>query len=236
MNVKDYIKQFDVLLFDMNKTFMFGGDRFSDGQDYEQTYKSFGGKKFNNSELHEFFNFSYVKLLERSRNPDYYNDFPTVRNFLDTEEFFKEISVDERDLIAKAFATHECGEVPDKSKKVLTELSKSHKLGIIGNVWCEGYYFADKLKNAGVYDLFDIHIFSSDHGSIKPSLKLFDIAINHFGKKPSELVYIGDNYKRDVLGSKNAGINSVLIQNSPAGTITGDIKPDYIISGIEELI
>lgn len=236
MTVKDYITQFDVLLIDMDKTFMFGGNRCGDEQYYEQTYRSFGGKKFNNSGLHEFFNFSYVKLLEKSRNPDFFDAFPTVREFLDSDNYFKEFSSDEKDLIEKTFAAHECGEVPDKCRYVLKELSKSHKLGLISNVWCDSFYFVNRLKDEGVYDLFDVHIFSSDHGAIKPSSKLFQIAIDHFVKTPNELVYIGDNYKRDVIGAKNAGINFVLIQNSPTGEITGDIKPGFIIGGIEELI
>ena len=236
MTAKEYIRQFDVLLFDMDKTFMFGGNKYGNEQDYEKTYKSFGGKKLNNSHLHEFFDFSYMKLLEKSRNPECFDAFPTVREFLDSDEYSKEFESYEKDLIEKTFASHECGWVPDNCRKALNELSKVHRLGLISNVWCESIYFRDRLKEEEVYNLFDIHIFSSDHGAIKPSRKLFQVAIDHFKKKPHELVYIGDNYKRDVIGAKNAGINSILIQNSPAGEITGDVQPDYVISGIEELM
>ncbi len=236
MSAKEFIRQFEVLLFDMDKTIMFGGNRYGDEQDYEKIYKSFGGTKYINSELHDFFYFSYMKLLEKSRDPDFFDAFPTVREFLDADEYFKEFESDEKDLIEKTFAAHECGWVPDNCRKVLNELSKVHKLGLISNVWCESIYFKERLKEEEVYDLFDLLIFSTDHGAIKPSSKLFEIAINHFGMKPNELVYIGDNYKRDVIGAKNVGINSILIQNSPAGDITGDVKPDYVISGIEELV
>ena len=44
MTAKEFIKDFDILLFDMSKTIMFEGDRFDKEQDYEKSYKLFGGK------------------------------------------------------------------------------------------------------------------------------------------------------------------------------------------------
>ena len=40
-----FIDQFSVLLLDMNGTFMFGEDRFGEGEDFYRTYRALGGRR-----------------------------------------------------------------------------------------------------------------------------------------------------------------------------------------------
>lgn len=236
MIAKDYIENFGILLFDMGNTFMFGGDVFDNGQDYEATYGSLGGKSLTNKTLHELFYYIYGTLLNRSRDEKFIDDMLTVEQLIESDQYFSTYSDEEKILLEKTFAAHECGVVPESCRRALEDLSKTHKLGLISNVWCNSEYFREQLKNDGVYDLFDICIYSSDYKSVKPSKKLFNIATEHFGILPDKMVYIGDNYKRDVVGSKNAGMKSILVNNSESSKITGDIIPDCIITKIEELV
>ncbi len=236
MTAKEFITNFDILLFDMGKTFMFRGDRFDEEQEYEKTYISFGGKKLSNKILHEIIYYIYGKLLIRSRDEKFQDDMMTVEELIENDEYFKDITNEDKILIEKVFAYHECGVVPISCKETLGNLSNSHKLGLISNVWCKSEYFKKQLKKDEVFDLFEITIFSSDHKSVKPSKKIFNKAIEHFGTLPHKMVYIGDNYKRDVIGSKNAGMKSILVNNSDSSKISGNIKPDYIIHKIEELV
>jgi len=60
------------------------------------------------------------------------------------------------------------------------------------------------------------------------------MAIDHFRLDPTEIVFIGDNYKRDVLGSINAGMKSVWV--NPEGLSPDGVKPDFVIEHIRELI
>lgn len=236
MIAKDYIENFGILLFDMGNTFMFGGDVFDNGQDYEATYRSLGGKSLTNKTLHELFYYIYGTLLNRSRDEKFIDDMLTVEQLIESDQYFSTYSDEEKILLEKTFAAHECGVVPESCRRTLEDLSKTHKLGLISNVWCKSVYFKEQLKYDGVYDLFDICIYSSDYKSVKPSKKLFNIATEHFGLLPDKMVYIGDNYKRDVVGSKNAGMKSILVNNSESSKITGDIIPDCIITKIEELV
>lgn len=233
---QEYIKQFDVLSFDMSRTFMFGGDLFNKEQDYEASYKSFGGTNLTNPELHEIIYYTYGKLLERSREKAFQDDMMTAEEFINEDNFFSKYTGDDKILIERVIAHHECGSVPETCKQTLHELSKTHRLCIISNVWCKSSYFIDQLKEDGVFELFDLIIYSSDHGTVKPSPKIFKLAIEYFVIPTSKIVHIGDNYKRDVLGAKNSGINAILVNNSESSKVTGDIQPDLIINKIEELV
>lgn len=236
MDILKFIKNYEFLIFDMGRTFMFEGDGFDKNQNYERTYQSFGGKSLSNENLHEIIYKIYGDLLNRSRNPDLLENMITVREYISISESFDKYPEKEKELIAETFAKHECGVIPERCIETLHILSKSHRLGLISNVWCESHYYRKILLESGVDALFECMIFSSDHSCVKPSKKIFNLAISHFGKPPDEMVYIGDNYKRDVVGSKNAGMRSILVSNSESSKITGSIKPDRIIKAITELV
>ncbi|HJY65024.1 MAG TPA: HAD-IA family hydrolase [Ignavibacteria bacterium] len=218
----------------MGKTFMFGGDRFGASQNYEETYRSFGGCRLPSDDIHELINHIYSTLLIVSREPDYFDNFPTVREFMDIDNRFIMYDSYEKDLLEQVFAYHECGSVPDECKDVLLKLSMSHRLGLISNVWCNSLYFTNKLKSENIHDIFEHVIFSSDHGTVKPSPKLFNMATGCFGVHPSDILFIGDNYKRDVIGSMNAGMKSVWVNKNDE--MYNGIKPDFEIKHIRELV
>jgi FMN phosphatase YigB (HAD superfamily) len=215
---------------------MFGGDLFNDQQDYEATYRSYGGTNLKNSELHEIIYYTYGQLLERSRDKAFQDDMITVEEFIKIDPFFVNYTSNDNVLIERVFAHHEFGSVPETCKQTMHKLSKTHRLCVISNVWCKSSYFIDQLKKDSVFELFELIIYSSDHRTVKPSPKIFNLAIEHFQVPKSKVVHIGDNYKRDVLGAKKSGITSILVHNSEAGKVTGDIKPDVIINQIEDLV
>src|SRR4030095_9635628 len=236
MLASDYIKNFPILIFDMGNTFMYGGDRFDDSQNYEASYRLFGGEKLSNNELHQLVHYSYNTLLERYRDPIYYDNFISLRDFIETDENFSRLDKNEKDLIERVCAHHECGSISEECKLILKGLSNTHRLGLISNVWTYSKYYIDKLKKENVYEMFEVILYSSDHGCIKPSIKLFNKAIEYFNIDPSQMVFIGDNYKRDIVGPKNAGMKSILVTNGRTDGEIDGIKPDYMIEHIRELV
>jgi len=61
------------------------------------------------------------------------------------------------------------------------------------------------LHDHGLSDRFS-HIFiSSEIGSEKPDRSIFDFAANSLNIQPNNILHIGDHYKQDVLGARNAG-------------------------------
>eukprot|EP00933_Yihiella_yeosuensis_P053411 TRINITY_DN51648_c0_g1_i1.p1 TRINITY_DN51648_c0_g1~~TRINITY_DN51648_c0_g1_i1.p1 ORF type:complete len:240 (-),score=24.56 TRINITY_DN51648_c0_g1_i1:88-807(-) len=59
--------------------------------------------------------------------------------------------------------------------------------------------------------LFDFHVSAAEAGAQKPDPRPFQLAAKRAGVTCSKMVYIGDNYQKDVLGSKAAGMKSVWV-------------------------
>ncbi|MEL6162363.1 MAG: HAD family hydrolase [Cyanobacteria bacterium J06628_3] len=96
--------------------------------------------------------------------------------------------------------------------------------------------FLKEFDRVGIRDLFEIIIFSSDYGWIKPSTKLFNLAIEQFDVEREKIVYIGDHIMRDVGGAKTAGLSTIWI--NPRGKRLNKTMtiPDLTIKDLQELI
>lgn len=105
-------------------------------------------------------------------------------------------------------------------------------IGIITNGPYE--HQKNKIKNLGLYEWFtEKNIFISEKvGITKPNKGIFDIA-----KKSSNtenIYYIGDSFKNDIEGSKNAGWKAIWI-NKRDYNFKSEISPDFIVKNEEEL-
>lgn len=69
----------------------------------------------------------------------------------------------------------------------------------------------DKLKRIGVEDLCDVVSNSDIGGYLKPSVHAFEHMISELNIKPSEILYVGDSYEKDVQGPAKIGMKAVLI-------------------------
>lgn len=57
----------------------------------------------------------------------------------------------------------------------------------------------------------DVIITSEEVKAEKPATKIFLAALERAGVKASEMIYVGDQYKSDILGANSVGINALLI-------------------------
>ncbi|MBO0451407.1 HAD family hydrolase [Candidatus Enterococcus murrayae] len=93
----------------------------------------------------------------------------------------------------------------DSLKSVLQDMAENYELGIITN----GYTKRQNLKlNALEINKiipFENILISENVGIEKPDRRLFDQMAQILKNEPKELLYIGDSYKNDVLGAKQAG-------------------------------
>jgi putative hydrolase of the HAD superfamily len=83
--------------------------------------------------------------------------------------------------------------------------------GLISNVDRD---IKDMLESLNLSTLLDFIVTSQEVGVTKPHRQIFDAAVTKSGFHPEEILYIGDQYKIDVLGSKNAGLSAVLLDRS----------------------
>ncbi|MGN0362801.1 MAG: HAD family hydrolase [Bilifractor sp.] len=69
-----------------------------------------------------------------------------------------------------------------------------------------------KIRHLGMGSLLDDLITSAEACTEKPDPEFFRFCVRKAGFAPEECVYIGDNYRLDVLGSAEAGLHAILYQ------------------------
>ena len=115
---------------------------------------------------------------------------------------------------------------------VLKELKEKYILGIVSLLMYSPplQKFLDKHN---MLDFFDVIVTSADVGYRKPHPKIFLAALEKICVKPLEAVFIGDDPIRDVLGAKNVGMKTILIQLEEKKSYR--VKPDKIITELKQL-
>jgi phosphoglycolate phosphatase-like HAD superfamily hydrolase len=231
-----FIDKFDVILLDMGRTFMFSVDRFSDAEDYEATYHQLGGNRLNGGEVRGIVSAVFDKMASDARNPSYYQQFPSVVCCIRGVPEAENLSDSDISLLEQVFAIHEVGTVPDTHAEVLHRLRDTHRLGIVSDIWSKSDRYFKELDRAGIRELFEVIVFSSDHGHLKPSPYPFIKAIEALKVDRSKIVFVGDSLRRDIAGAKIAGLSAVWINNGAGQLDEGLPRPDFVIQDLRDLL
>jgi len=111
----------------------------------------------------------------------------------------------------------------------LIALRPKYKLAILSNGNSSSQ--RRKLATINIDHLMDYTLVSGEFGVNKPDPLIFQHVAAQLAVEPHECVYIGDNYQIDVLGSKNAGMQSIYVDryNQPQ-------KDTLTIHHIKELL
>ena len=91
--------------------------------------------------------------------------------------------------------------------EILTYLKSKYTLHIITNGFKEVQYL--KLNNCGLTPFFNEIITSEEVGVMKPNPKVFEFALEKAKASKNESIYVGDDFKVDIEGALNAGINAI---------------------------
>lgn len=130
--------------------------------------------------------------------------------------------------------------VVEHGREVVAELQqRGYILGIISNL-IGSREIPDWLEAEGFAPYFKSVVLSSIFGKRKPDPAIYLEAARLAEVDPSHCVYVGDNLKRDVTGTRQAGFGMVIIMISPEelaeATITDENRPDVIIHEFKELL
>ena len=99
-------------------------------------------------------------------------------------------------------------------RPTMEPLAPKYLLGMLSN----GNSYPEQI---GLGDLVSFGVYAQDHGGIeKPDPRVFHIAVEEAGCLPHELLHVGDSLETDVAGAK----------------ADGDVKPDFKISTLTELL
>lgn len=204
------LAEFEVVLLDMNGTFMFGHDRFGDGEDYGAYFKEIGGM-LPGEDARRIIRDVFEYLEPRYPDPEYGECFPSIERALGAVVPEGVVSDADRQRLVATFAYHECGIVPLEHGEALAELASRFRLGLVADAWAPRETWIDALVRAGVDGLFGAMSFSSDHGVVKPSPKPFLQVLGQLGGEPGRTVVIGDSVRRDLGGAMAAGMPCILV-------------------------
>ena len=101
--------------------------------------------------------------------------------------------------------------------------NKNIKIGILTDFETE--YQIEKLKRLKLLELIDIVVTSEEIGIEKPSTYMFNTILNKLNLQKHEVIMIGDNYKKDILGATNCKIYALYYNNTG---LEYDISKEYI--------
>lgn len=129
---------------------------------------------------------------------------------------------------------------PVEVKSVIQELDKrGYLLGIIANTITETE-IPDWLEQEELTHYFKAIVLSSLLKIKKPDPEIYWEAARKIGVEPAHCVYVGDNPKRDVVGTRKAGFGMVILLMSAEKLAkeppVGENMPDHIIQTFSELL
>lgn len=67
----------------------------------------------------------------------------------------------------------------------------------------------EKLRACGLAPHVDVLVVSEEAGVAKPDPAIFQIAVERLGRRPADVVMVGDSWEADVMGARAAGITPV---------------------------
>ena len=118
------------------------------------------------------------------------------------------------------------------AKPVISRLSKSYPLGIISDSALTPGSFARKLmERDGILQFFTAFTFSDETDYTKPQVIQFHSTLAELNAKPVEAVHIGDIFRTDIVGAKNAGMKAIRFSGFNKGdgndTLSDAVVDDY---------
>ena len=230
------LSMYSSILLDLNSTFMFNEDRFGPDQDYHAAYRALGGQALSSPQVHSIIAACCEYLMLRGRDPAHFDAFPQVMEALQLLPEARGIPLPEIALLEQVIAAHELGRIPDEYAALLQRLATTHRLGIVSNIWSSKQPWLGELARAGILDLFDVVVFSSEGSSIKPSPGLFNRAIDALGVPRDQVLFIGDSLFRDVAGAAAVGLATIWIDVKGLGPPKRGPEPTWIVRDLRHLL
>lgn len=127
---------------------------------------------------------------------------------------------------------------PEATPLVKEMKKRGYRTGLISNTVSPTMVPAE-LKEADIYDDFEVVVMSSVERLRKPDPEMFRISCVRAGVSPDRCIYIGDAPNRDVEGPRKAGFAAVVIikgKNYDPEKDTGPMRePDIVVDSLEEL-
>jgi putative hydrolase of the HAD superfamily len=117
------------------------------------------------------------------------------------------------------------------AEEILEYLKPNYKIHLITNGFSKVQY--TKIKSSGLEKYINNTFLSEAVGYHKPDRRIFEHAVKSSNAKKNESLMIGDNFRADIAGAKNFGIDQSYYSSEPDQTLP--FLPTYQISSLIEL-
>ena len=122
--------------------------------------------------------------------------------------------------------------------EVLEELRGRYRLALVTNTLSDmtAEDIRGLLREAGVPDVFDVIVVSSEVGVSKPDPGIFEVALEGLGVEPGEVVMVGNTVSTDVFGGNRVGMRTVLVQPDEEYRRSEWETLDHTVGSLKELL
>jgi len=105
-------------------------------------------------------------------------------------------------------------------KEFLNEIKNDYKLALLSDFPVDD----KKIKIFDIDGYWEYKMWSAESNYLKPNREPFDFIANKINIKNENILYVGDSYKYDVVGAKNAGMYVAHITRFPKKNSIADIS------------
>jgi HAD superfamily hydrolase (TIGR01549 family) len=123
-------------------------------------------------------------------------------------------------------------DLPDGVLDMLQRLSSRYKLGVLSNYPTSGG-IRSALKRDGLATLLSATVVSAEIGFIKPHPAMFRAVCDELGCSSDQVLFVGDTWESDVVGSWLSGMPCVRIKPSASGVEQGQFFNGHIRRWLE---
>jgi 2-haloalkanoic acid dehalogenase type II len=150
----------------------------------------------------------------------------------------KALGVDEKGLAAELSAAHwttmsrlftHYPEAP----QVLETMSQRYRVSLLSNGPSD--LQREKIRVLGLEDLFEHIVISGEVGYSKPSREIFEALLSRAGAQAHQVMYVGDNYMKDIVGALGAGLRAVWVNRDGKRTPSHPLMPEHTVRDLSEL-
>jgi HAD superfamily hydrolase (TIGR01509 family) len=108
------------------------------------------------------------------------------------------------------------------------------KTGLLSNTHWPRHLHERWLAEAGLLQLLDARVYTSDLAYMKPHREAFGTLLGALGVAAEGAVFVGDRARDDVSGAQGAGMRAVLLTGRPVESY--DIVPDASLPSLDGLL
>jgi putative hydrolase of the HAD superfamily len=94
---------------------------------------------------------------------------------------------------------------------LLASLRTNRRLGVVSDA--QICYALPEMKALGLNACFDVIVLSASHGFRKPDERLFQKALDGIELRAADVVYVGNDAERDVVGAHRSGMRAILVDS-----------------------